>query len=149
MPAEFAPQLTNLAASTAYRISPKDSVALAPLRGPDACHDASVFLEIWEPGGAQPPNCHPSSVETFLVLRGTAVAHCDDEVVSLEPGSFLVLPPGSRHWIANLGAGRLYAITTMCPDKGFHRLVTAGVPEPLGADDLAVVAQAAGPGNGD
>lgn len=139
MAADQPPQITDLAAGGAFRISPGDTVKLAPLRDPDALYPASVFLEIWEPGGAQPPNSHPGSVETFLFLSGEGVAHCDGVASPVCAGQLLVLPPGSVHHIENTGTARMYAVTTMTPDAGFAALVRAGVPEPLEPEDLAVL----------
>jgi hypothetical protein len=51
-------------------ISPADSVRLATLVRPSDGTDTSVFFEVWEPSGAQPPNSHPDSTEVFVVLRG-------------------------------------------------------------------------------
>lgn len=132
------PQLTDVAATIAFRISAGDTVKLAPLRDPDALYPASVFFEIWDPGGAQPPNSHPGSVETFLFLSGEGMAYCDDLASPVGAGRFLVLPPRSVHHIRNTGPGRMYAITTMTPDAGFAAMVRAGVPEPMDPEDLAV-----------
>lgn len=134
-----APQLFDVTGALAHRISPGDSVKLVLLRPPDDMHDVSVFLEIWDPGGSQPVNSHPASVETFLVLAGTGTAYCDGTVVPLRPGQLLVLPPRSLHRIESSGAGRLYAVTTMAPDGGFAALVRAGTPEPLEPGDLEAV----------
>ncbi|MCW2893633.1 MAG: hypothetical protein QOG28_2273 [Trebonia sp.] len=51
-------------------ISPADTVRLATLVRPSDGTDTSVFFEVWEPSGAQPPNSHPDSTEVFVVLRG-------------------------------------------------------------------------------
>jgi mannose-6-phosphate isomerase-like protein (cupin superfamily) len=139
VPADLPLQLTDLAASTAFRISPGDTVKLAPLRDPDGLYDVSMFLEICELGGAQPPNSHPRSVETFLFLKGEGMAYCDEESVPVRSGALLVLPPRSLHRIVNTGEQRLYAITTMYPDDGFAALVRRGTSEALTAEDLAVL----------
>ncbi len=139
-----APQLVDVADSVARHISAGDTVKLALLRGPDDLLDASVFLEIWEPGGAQPFNTHGSSVETFLFLQGRGRATCDDTVVDVSAGQFLVLPAGSRHRIECSPDAKLYAITTMMPDEGFAALVQAGEVALLDDDERAVLAQAAG-----
>ena len=139
MAADQPPQVTDLTPASAFRISPGDTVKLAPLWDPDGLYPASVFFEIWEPGGAQPPNSHPGSVETFLFLSGEGVAYCDDAVCPVYGGRFLVLPPRSVHHIRNTGSERMYAITTMMPDAGFAALVRAGVPVPLDPEDLAVL----------
>jgi ureidoacrylate peracid hydrolase len=119
----------------AHRISGGDTVKLVPLRRPEGLADASVFLEIWDPGGSQPPNSHAESIETFFFLRGHAIAHCDGKSTDVVEHEFLVLQPGSMHRVENVGEGRLYAITTMQPDAGFAALVDAGPAEPLDGED--------------
>jgi mannose-6-phosphate isomerase-like protein (cupin superfamily) len=132
------PELHGAEGLAAFHISPGDTVKLAVLRHPDALYDASVIFEVWEPGGAQPPNSHPASVETFFFLRGSGVAYCDDHTDPVRAGQLLVLPPQSVHRIENTGTDRLYAITTMAPDAGFAALIEAGEPTTLSAADLAV-----------
>jgi mannose-6-phosphate isomerase-like protein (cupin superfamily) len=114
-------------------------VRLALLRAPDDLYDASVSFEVWDPGGAQPPNSHPDSVETFWFLAGEGIAVSDGVEAPVHAGQLLVLPPGSVHQIRNTGPGRLYAITTMAPDAGFAALITAGPPDALDDEDLAVL----------
>ncbi len=139
MAADRPPELFGAAGATAYRISAGDTVKLALLRGPDQNYDASVFLEIWEPGGAQPPNSHPVSVETFLFLAGEGVARCDDTVLPIAAGQLLVLPPRSLHRIENTGSSKLLAVTTMTPDDGFARLVLAGQPTVIESEELELL----------
>lgn len=138
MPADRPPLLHDPSSLRAFRISPGDTVRLAVLHHPDDVYDASVSLEIWEPGGSQPPNSHPGSVETFFFLRGSGLAYCDDHERPVEAGQLLVLPPRSVHRIVNTGTGRLYAVTTMAPDAGFAALIERGEPAELEAADLAV-----------
>ena len=144
MAADVPPQLFDIADAVARHISPGDTVKLALLRGPDDVHDVSVFLEIWQPGGSQPPNSHPLSVETFLFLRGTGTAYCDDSRVEVHAGQLLVLPARSLHRIESGAGAKLFAITTMAPDDGFAALVGRGQPAPLDDEERAVLAQAAG-----
>lgn len=121
-----------------YRISPGDSVRLAVLHRPTGRHDVTVVLEVWDVGGAQPPNSHPRSVETFFFLAGTGTAYCDGHVSTVAAGQLLVLPPRSTHRIVNDGPSRLYAITTMTPDDGFAALIEAGEPTSFDPGDLTV-----------
>jgi quercetin dioxygenase-like cupin family protein len=94
----------------------------------------SVFYEVWEPGGSQPPNSHPDSTEIFVVLRGTGRAYSDGHVADLRAGDVLVLPPGSVHRIENISVReRLYTVTIMANDPGalpggFAALVDKGTP---------------------
>lgn len=146
MVADEPPKLLDARKATAYRIAEGDAVKLAPLHLPDVGYDASVFLEIWEPGGSQPPNGHPRSVETFFFLAGRGTAYCDDAVVDVEAGQLLLLPPRSLHRIENTGDAKLFAVTTMTPDDGFAALVLGGVPTEVTAEELVVLGWAgAGP----
>jgi nicotinamidase-related amidase/mannose-6-phosphate isomerase-like protein (cupin superfamily) len=121
---------------SAYRIASGDTVKLVPLKSPEPGFDASVFLEIWDPGGSQPPNSHERSVETFFILEGSGVAYSDGDEFPVTAGDLVVLPAGTVHRIENTGPERLYAVTTMRPDAGFAALVERGSPEALDADDL-------------
>lgn len=124
----------------AYLISPADTVRLAELAGPKQGSGTSVFLEIWEPGGAQPLNSHPDSAEIFIVLSGTAKAHSDEHSVDLTAGDVLVLQPGSEHRILNTSeTDKLYTITVMASDGGFAKLVTDGIPTPMTPDEVSAL----------
>jgi len=131
----------DASSSACHRISAGDTVRLTLVRAPDALYDASVSFEIWDPGGAQPPNSHPRSVETFWFLEGEGVATSDGVDTPVRAGQLLVLPPGSVHQIRNTGAGRLYAITTMIPDDGFAELIRRGPLAELDDDDRRVLRQ--------
>ncbi len=131
MHVRYPPQLFDIGNVEAHLINPGDTVKLAMLRGPDEVHDASVFLEIRQPGGTQRPNSHSKSVETFLFLRGTGKAYCDEFELDVRAGQLLVLPAGSMHRIESSTDGKLYAITTMAPDDGFAALVSRGETAPL------------------
>jgi len=134
------PGLVPLGKVTAHRISPDDTVRLAVLSGPRDGSSTTVVFEVWEPGGAQPPNSHPDSVETFVVLAGSGRAHCDEHESDIGPGDVLVLPAGSVHRIVNTSATeRLYTITVMAPDDGFAALIERGPVAALDAEDLAVL----------
>jgi len=132
-------QLCDPASLRAFRISPQDTVRLAVIHHPDATYDSSVVFEVWDPGGAQPPNKHERSVETFLFLKGSGTAYCDGYQTRVRAGQLLVLAPGSLHRIVADSSSRLYAITTMAPDEGFAQLIESGHPAPLEAEDLAVL----------
>jgi|GEM_PF-2161104 len=133
------PVVRRLAELSAALISPADTVRLCTLAGPEHGSGASVFLEIWEPGGAQPLNSHPDSAEIFLVLAGTATAESDAHTVDLAVGDVLILQPGSEHRIVNTSAtDRLYTITIMADDGGFAALVNGGIPAPLTAADIGI-----------
>lgn len=138
-----APQLFDAVSSPCHRISEGDTVRLVLVRPPVDVNDVSVSFEIWDPAGAQPPNSHPRSTETFWFLYGEGIATSDGTEIPVRAGQLLVLPPGSVHTIRNTGRGRLYAITTMAPDDGFAALITAGPVATLDLADRSVLRRAA------
>jgi quercetin dioxygenase-like cupin family protein len=134
------PSITRRGEITFHHITPGDTVKLAVLAGPATGSPTTVVLEVWEPGGSQPPNSHPESSETFVVLSGVATAHSDQDVVNLEAGDTLTLMPGSVHRIVNESATeRLYTLTVMQADGGFADLITRGPRADLDERDLAAL----------
>jgi mannose-6-phosphate isomerase-like protein (cupin superfamily) len=140
-----APVVRHLDDVAPMLISPADTVRLATLVRPSDGTDTSVFFEVWEPSGAQPPNSHPGSTEIFVVLRGEGRAFSDGHSVDLRAGDVLILPPGSVHRIVNTSpTERLYTVTIMANDPGalpggFAALVDRGTPLTWDAADRAVL----------
>lgn len=74
------------------------------------------------PGFPGPPrHRHDRMTDAFFVLEGTLTVHLDDEAITLEPGSYVSVPPDTVHTFSNHGivsraipqhqfAGRLGAI---------------------------------------
>ncbi|MFF7135682.1 cupin domain-containing protein [Streptomyces sp. NPDC008196] len=134
------PLHTPLRDITAHHITAGDTVKLAVLTGPRDGSPTTVVFEVWEPGGAQPLNWHPESVETFVVLAGHGRAASDEHERDLAPGDVLVLPVGSKHRIVNTSdTERLYTLTVMAPDEGFADLIERGPVAALDEQDLAVL----------
>jgi mannose-6-phosphate isomerase-like protein (cupin superfamily) len=134
------PVVRRLVDADCWRIAVGDTTRLAALAEPTPDGGGcSVFFEIWDPGGSQPPNSHPDSDEVFTFLAGAGVAHCDGHQVAIGAGDTLVLRAGSVHRIENTGPDRMYAVVTMVQDHGFAAFVRRGVPAPLDAEDLAVL----------
>ena len=124
----------------AFRITPDATNRLAIQFDP--ARDDTPFItciEIFDPGGRQPPNMHAYGVEWFYVLHGTATVHCDGEAAPLKPGECVLIPAGGEHFIENTGEGRLYLICLMVPDDSFGDLIRRGEPASLDAVDRAVL----------
>jgi mannose-6-phosphate isomerase-like protein (cupin superfamily) len=98
-----------------------------------------TVVEIFEPGGATPPNMHKAAWEQFYILRGNGIARNKGVPTPVKQGDILVVPPGQEHTLENTGPGKLYCLTTMIPDEAFAALIRRGVPEKLDAEDLAVL----------
>lgn len=96
-------------------------------------------VEIFDEGGAQPPNLHHGADEFFFVLSGEGHCEVDKEQRNLTPGSSILIKPGAEHVIRNTGKGRMYLLCIMAPDEDFSELIRSGVPAELDAEDLAVL----------
>ena len=126
----------------AWRISPQDSNRLAIIFDPD--RDGASFIaavEIFDVGGATPPNQHEVGQEMFFVLAGEARARSGETSVDLKAGDALLLKPGTEHALENIGSGRLYCLTMMVPDDKFTALIRAGVRAELDEEDIAVLSR--------
>lgn len=98
-----------------------------------------AILEIFEPGGATPPNQHQRAHEMFFILRGEGLAFANGEQIELRAGTAMLINPGSEHVVRNTGEGKLYSLTIMVPDEGFARVIRRGIPVELDAQDRAVI----------
>jgi mannose-6-phosphate isomerase-like protein (cupin superfamily) len=94
------------------------------------------FVEVFDKGGATPPNTHAEAYEMFYVLEGEGIATCGGKTVPIRKGDFLSVAPGNEHIVTNTGEGRLYCITFMLPNEGFAELVRGGQPAPLDTLDI-------------
>jgi mannose-6-phosphate isomerase-like protein (cupin superfamily) len=128
------------ASASAFRISPADTNYFALLFDPAKDGIPNVFvLEIFNVGGATPPNTHLLAQEFFFVLHGEGVALCGGEELPIRKGDAFLLFPGAEHVVRNTGSSKLYTLTVMTPNEGFAELIRAGTPVPLDAEDLAVL----------
>lgn len=130
----------NPAKAKAFRIGPNDTNYFAMLF--DGVKDAidNVFVvEIFNKGGATPPNEHACAHEFFYVLHGEGTARCGDDLMPIKKGDALLLRPGNEHVIQNTGDSKLYTLTVMTPDEEFAKLIRSGQPVELDAEDIRVL----------
>lgn len=138
LPAAF---LRAAADCPAFRISPQDTNYFALLYDEqgEGCALVAV-VEIFEPGGATPPNTHVHACELFYVLEGEGMAHIDGGAGQpLRRGDALLVRPGHDHVVRNTGTGKLYCLTVMAPDEDFGALIRRGTPVALDAHDQRVL----------
>jgi mannose-6-phosphate isomerase-like protein (cupin superfamily) len=123
-----------------YRIKASDTNYFVLLADPatDAISWVTV-VEVFEPGGATPPNAHVHAWEQFVVLAGEGRAICDGRTSMLARGDILIVPPGLEHVVENNGSTKLYCLTTMMPDEGFAALIRGGIPMTLDDEDRRVL----------
>jgi quercetin dioxygenase-like cupin family protein len=55
----------------------------------------------WEPGQVSPYHCHPFATEAYFCFEGGGVMRTPAEEVVVEPGGFVVHPPGEMHEFEN------------------------------------------------
>jgi mannose-6-phosphate isomerase-like protein (cupin superfamily) len=130
----------NPANAKAFRIGPNDTNYFAMLFDGEKDKIDNVFIvEIFNKGGATPPNEHAGAHEFFYVLHGEGTARCGDDVMPIKKGDALLLRPGNEHVIQNTGDSRLYTLTVMTPDEEFAKLIRSGQPVELDAEDIRVL----------
>ncbi|MBE9603816.1 cupin domain-containing protein [Acetobacteraceae bacterium H6797] len=130
----------NAGALQAFKISEQDTNYFACLFDPLADGVSfTLVVEIFEAGGATPPNTHQAAEEMFFVLAGSGFASADGVEQPIGPGDAFVLRPGVEHVVRNPGPGKLYCLTLMTPNEGFAELIRGGVPWTLTDEDIAVI----------
>jgi mannose-6-phosphate isomerase-like protein (cupin superfamily) len=79
-----------------------------------------TVVEIQLPAGAAPPpqHLHHQHEETWYVLDGELEFTVDDEIVSVGPGGWVLVPIGVPHTFANPGTRPARFLSTMTP--GFY-----------------------------
>jgi mannose-6-phosphate isomerase-like protein (cupin superfamily) len=102
--------------------------------------DFVQVIEVFEIGGATPPNRHAHADEIFYVLHGQGVALCNGARLAVVKGDSFLVRAGHEHLVENTGASRLYCLTTMVPDEDFAVMVRDGLPWPLDEADMRVLA---------
>jgi quercetin dioxygenase-like cupin family protein len=84
-------------------------------------------LEVFESGHVTTRHSHAKGHELFVILSGTATAHCGAASWSVAPGDVVAFPPGSMHGLdVAVGAPRVYALELMTPNDEFAEYVRAG-----------------------
>lgn len=96
-------------------------------------------IEIFEVGGATPPNRHALADEVFYVLHGEGVATCNGQRLPVCKGDSFLVRAGHEHRVENMGRERLYCLTTMVPDEDFATLIRGGIAWELDARDRAIL----------
>lgn len=130
----------NAESAEAFRISPTDTNYFAILFDPTSSSTDAIFVvEIFNVGGATPPNSHSHAHEFFYVLHGEGIASSDGAEMPIKKGDALLLNPGSVHIVKNTGGSKLYTLTVMTPNQDFAELIRGGERVSLDADDIRVL----------
>jgi mannose-6-phosphate isomerase-like protein (cupin superfamily) len=134
-------QFSKSEALEGFRFNAQDHCRLAILVDPEMSGGSMTwFLEIHDPGDRVPAHTHHHAIEAYFVLRGDVIFHTEDGALLASGGDSVVIPADAVHDFENPGPGRVYLITLLANDGGeFARLLRAGVPTPLDAEDLEVL----------
>ncbi|WP_329482305.1 cupin domain-containing protein [Kribbella sp. NBC_01510] len=94
---------------------------------PDTNGHLTSHRSIFKPGkeGA-PPHLHHEAAELFFVLDGSLRVLTGDNITTLEPGDFLVVPPNTPHAFEAAGdhdTEVLFVLTHAKPRFGYYRLL--------------------------
>ena len=101
--------------------------------GEDTKH-TSMFDWILPPGVSTGLHVHRVQEETFYVLEGECQWQIGEQVVSATPGTYVFIPPGVPHNIANASGKTARMIMTVSPPGHEHyfeelvKLVASGSP---------------------
>jgi len=93
-------------------------------------------------GFATGRHVHRVQEETFYVLEGECEWHAGDQVVRATPGTFLFIPPGVPHNIANASDKPARVLMTVSPPGHEHyfeelaEIVTRGGADPMKIAEL-------------
>lgn len=130
----------NARNAEAYRIAPTDTNYFAILFDPKSSTTDNIFvIEIFNVGGATPPNTHSEAHEFFYVLHGEGIASSDGDEMKIGKGDALLLNPGSVHVVKNTGSSKLYTLTVMTPNQEFSELIRSGERVSLDDEDIRIL----------
>ena len=92
---------------------------------------STTFDELFPGGLVAPAHVHDDAEEAFFVLEGDLVFTLgdDDAEITAPPGTYVYIPPGTRHSFRNNSlVGRVY--NTLVPGGFDHGITQHGTPAP-------------------
>jgi mannose-6-phosphate isomerase-like protein (cupin superfamily) len=93
-------------------------------RTPDATHPTLIADLYAAPGAAVVgEHVHPRSTECFTVVRGELGVRLDGEERVVEPGTRVVIPPGTPHDWWNAGTETAFVIVEVDPGQRFEAMI--------------------------
>lgn len=111
------------------------STTIVKAGGDDCDGQLAVYETVLPVGNSGPPlHLHRNTAETFFVLDGTFEFTLGDEHASLEPGYFVLVPPGMPHTFSNDGGTEARCLTITGP-AGVEAFIREAVRS--GGADLA------------
>ncbi len=68
-----------------------------------------------EPGSEQAVHSHEGREQVYVVVQGRGAMRVGDEVEEVGPGTAILVPPGTRHSIRNIGEEKLIYVSSTSP----------------------------------
>jgi quercetin dioxygenase-like cupin family protein len=102
----------------------------------------SMFDWMIPAGFATGRHVHRVQEETFYLLEGECEWHVGDKTIRATPGTYLFIPPGVPHDIANVSEKPARVLMTVSPPGHEHyfeelaKLAAQGAPDPKALADL-------------
>jgi mannose-6-phosphate isomerase-like protein (cupin superfamily) len=92
------------------------------------------------PGAETEEHRHPQAEEIYYVLRGRGLISVEGERREVGPGDAILIPPGTRHTIRNIGREPLVFLCCCAPPYSDEDTVLVAAPQPsllpLGGEGL-------------
>jgi quercetin dioxygenase-like cupin family protein len=63
--------------------------------------EGDMTVACWDPGQTSPYHCHPDCTEIYFCYEGGGTMRTPSETAAVNPGSFVVHPPGELHEYIN------------------------------------------------
>ena len=82
------------------------------------------------PGGATEPHRHPRAEEIYYILSGAGRITVGDETRDVRPLDAILIPPDTRHTIANTGPDDLIFLCCCAPPYSHEDTVLEGDLDP-------------------
>ena len=90
---------------------------IGPVFKRDECERCELIFEKVAPGAKFPANAHPDIGQFYIILRGRARVTVADETREVGPGSAVLIPRNTRHFLENPTAEEVeYFCVDVFPD---------------------------------
>jgi mannose-6-phosphate isomerase-like protein (cupin superfamily) len=68
-----------------------------------------------EPGSEQTVHSHEGREQVYVIVQGRGAMRVGDEVEEVGPGTAILVPPGTNHFIRNIGEDKLIYVSATSP----------------------------------
>ncbi len=119
-------EVVNRDRSAPFRTKDGSEIRSILDRTNSAIRNQSLAEATIPPGGATREHYHPQAEEIYYVLRGRGLMALAGEQCEVGPGDGILIPPGTRHTIRNVGHVPLVILCCCAPPYAHEDTVLAG-----------------------